>query len=264
MDHYDFPRSYITFGIDLDKKKPVTLSQKSPTKVNNARVVVECVCTITNQKEGASRRYVLDASCKTELVGVSANIWTEPNADMCLVGSSDEFMIVKSWAKKDMGVMLEPATLGPQPERHASSVEEVFTRYEIALCRCDAEVLDSPEAIVEATLSNRPLTARIEYEEGDYHVCIDHPVKTMNASPVDTIFQTDTGPVLLPDLSDSRVKNSERFIEVLDLAYAACNCFDWVEFIVNVPTPLTDEISVNHYSRSRRIVNTKNTIYELL
>lgn len=264
MDHYDFSRSFVTFGIDLDKKKPVTLSQKSPTKVNNARVVIECVCTITNNKDGTSKMYVLDASCKTELVGVSVDIWTEPNADMCLIGSSDEFMIVKSWAKKDMGVMLEPATLGLQPERHASSVEEVFTRYEIALCRCNAKALNSAEAIVEATLNNRPLIARIEYEESDYHVCIDHPVKTINANPVDNIFQTDTGPVLLPDLSTPRIEKSERFIEVLDLAYSAINCFDWAEFIVNVPTPLTDEISVNHYSQSRRIENTKNAIYELL
>ena len=39
----------------------------------------------------------------------------------------------------------------------------------------------------------------------------------------------------------------------MELAFVAFNTSSWVEFIVRVPTPLTDEISVHHYSESVRL-----------
>ena len=75
------------------------------------------------------------------------------------------------------------------------------------------------------------------------------------------VFQTDTGPILLPDFSTDR--EIERFIERFDLAYSAFNNPDWAEFIVNVPTQLYEEISVNHYSQPRRAENTRNSVIAL-
>ena len=107
---------------------------------------------------------------------------------------------------------------------------------------------------------NRPLAARTEFgEEEGYRVVLDYPVKTMNANERDWVYQTDTGPVILPDLS----RPYDNFIERFRMAFAAFNAPDWAEFIVQVPTPIAEGISVNHYSQTRRL-KTKNTMIEVL
>ena len=263
MDTYDFSSSYITFRIDLREKAGRTLSHQPPSPVNNARLQVDCVCTITDGRDNRRRVYALTASCKSEVVGAERGLWTMPNADMCMVACDEEFMIVKNWARRDMGVMLVPESLGPQPERHSDLVEDVFTRFAIGLCPAEGRVLRDIDDIVDTTLANRRINGRIKYRDGDYGVCIDHPVKTINVNEVDKSYQTDTGPVLLPDLSEERRSSSERFVEVLDHAFSAFNCADWAEFIINVPTPVSDGVSVNHYSRGRRIEETDNTLMEV-
>jgi len=263
MKIYDFGRSTLTFRIDTTIRPPITVSHKPPFTLNNARIVIECCCEITNRKTGSTTMYVLGADCKTERVGVSADIWTQPNANFCLIASEDELLVIKSWAHKGIKVMRYPESLGPQPERQLQTIKETFTGFRIDLCHVAGRALKTPQAIIQATLENRSLLAQTEYDNGDYRVCIQHPVKTINANERDNIYQIDTGPIVVPDLSPERLAKTQRFIEVFDLAYSAFNCPNWVEFIINVPTKASDDISVNHYSKSRRIDNTKNSIIEL-
>ena len=96
-----------------------------------------------------------------------------------------------------------------------------------------------------------------------YEVVIEHPVKTINTSEREGVYQTDTGPVLLPDLRDARIAGEAALVGCLDLAYSAFNARDWAEFIVMAPTPLTSELSVNHYSLPRRIEHVRNTLWML-
>ena len=263
MNTYDFSRSFVNFRVDFKVKPPRTISTPPPFAINNARLMVACVCTISKSNKDWNRTYVLTESCKSEKVGVACDIWTIPNADMCLVAGKDDFMIVKSWAKNNMGVKFIPESLGTQPERQSGDITDVWTRFSIDLCSVKSQYLNNIDDIVNSTLDNRSLTARIEYEQGEYHICIDHPVKIMNVNEVDRIFQTDTGPVLLPDLSKERIAHSKKFIEILDQAYAAFNCPEWAEFVINVPTALSQDISVNHYSTPIRIENTRNCIFAL-
>jgi hypothetical protein len=263
MKWIDFSRSFLTFRIDLDRQPPVTLSKPSPYRVNNARVMLECSCELTDRRAGSTTRYVLGASCKTELVGVERDVWTQPNADMCVVASSEEFMILKSWQRNDMGVMRHPPTLGPQPERQVGAVSEAWVRFAIDVGFAEGRVLETPEQIIEATFANRPLLARIEYDQGDYHICIDHPIKTINVNERDGIYQTDTGPILLPDLRTERMRSGARLVSAFDMAYAAFNGAGWAEFIINARTPLESGASVNHYSQARRIDGTRNQIIQI-
>jgi hypothetical protein len=107
------------------------------------------------------------------------------------------------------------------------------------------------------------LVARTQYNDVDWEVTIDHPAKTLNYSEVDGVYQTDTGPILLPDLSDKRLSGGRRLVECFDLAYAAFNAVGWAEFIVNVPTPVGNGINVNHYSKTRRIEPVTNSLVEV-
>ena len=100
--------------------------------------------------------------------------------------------------------MLEPPTLGRQPERQVGLTADLFADIDIRVVEADGEVLDSTERIIEATYAQRPLVARLQYEDAGYRVCIDHPVKTMNVNPRDGVFQTDTGPSSRPTGGRSR------------------------------------------------------------
>ena len=62
-------------------------------------------------------------------------------------------------------------------------------------------MLQSSHDIIAAVLSHAQLTAQTQFETDQYIAILEYPVKTINASERDNVYQTDTGPVLFPDLS---------------------------------------------------------------
>ena len=120
------------------------------------------------------------------------------------------------------------------------------------LCRitqCSGTELTSAADIVQATLNNMVLNARTTIETDRYSAVMEYPVKTMNANERDNIYQTDTGPVLYPDLT----AEPDTMLQQLQFAYTAVNGPDWVELVVRTPTAVIDEIDVYHYSMSVRL-----------
>ncbi|MSS72104.1 MAG: hypothetical protein EXS64_11515 [Candidatus Latescibacteria bacterium] len=256
----DFSRSFVTFRRDWAARPGITQSQPSPYDLNSARIQLECRCEVTDLRGGSPVEYVLGASCKSERVGVPEGIWMDPNADFAPVFSREDFLLMKSWDRNDKGVMLYPPSLGVQPERHVGRVADAYEGLRIDVRLVEGRALETAEEIVRATPENRPLVARTEFgEEAGYRVVLEYPVKTMNGNERDWIYQTDTGPVILPDLS----RPYDTFIERFRMAFAAFNAPDWAEFIVQVPTLLAEGISVNHYSETRRL-KTKNTLIEIV
>ena len=249
MGTIDFARSYFTFRVDSEKKPPKTVTQKVPYSLNNARIPIEAALTVTAKDGGYREEFVLGVSCKTEQVGVEQGIWHIPNADFKPIFSSDTFMAIKTYEVADRGATLYPPTLGEQPERQIISIEETFDDVRIDLSRVDGNALASPRAIVEAVLGNVPLNARTTIENERYTAALEYPVKTINANERDWIYQPDTGPVLLPDLA----RDPEDMMEGIELAFAAFNTPDWVEFIVRVPTPVAEGVNVYHYAEPVRM-----------
>jgi hypothetical protein len=170
---------------------------------------------------------------------------------------------MKSWITNQTEVMLEPPTLGPQLERQTGLTSDLFSDFEIRMAEADGEVLDSTERIIEATVAQRPLVARLKYEDAGYRVCIDHPVKTINVNPRDGVFQTDTGPILLPDFT--RMRDQGLLVSVFELAFAAFNRPEFAEMVIRRPTVLTEEDSLtsNHYEETRRIDAMENQVLAL-
>lgn len=255
----DFPRSFLTITLDVTITKPKTISQPPPFTLNNARFPLECRCRIAKAGSASvSIDYVLSAACKTEQVNVQENVWHDPNADMCLAASTDEFLILKSWERNNRGVMLNPPSLGQQPERHAGKVTDAFTKLRIDFVTCPARLLQSTEEIVDAVLQNKPIVSQTEYTlpNGD-RVWLEYPVKVVNASEREIFYQVDTGPVLVPDLS---AFDGQHQISVLRQAYMAHNSLNCTELLINVPTPIGSDLSVNHYSRVEKL-SAKNRMY---
>ena len=258
----DFQRSFLTFTSDDDRKQSRTRSHAAPYRFNAARIQLESVCTLTGAG-GATQRYVLGASCKSEVVGRDRDLWLHPNADFCPVASDSEILIMKSWITNQTEVMLEPPTLGRQPERQVGLTADLFADFEVRVTEAEGEVLDSTERIIEATCAQRPLVARLQYDDAGYRVCIDHPVKTMNVNPRDGVFQTDTGPLLLPDFA--RERDRGLLVSAFELAFAAFNRPSFAELVIRRPTPVTADgtVTANYYEATRRIDAMDNRVLAL-
>src|SRR5260221_14109502 len=70
----DYARSSLMFRIDTEIKPPITASHKPPFPLNNARILLESSCWITDERDGRTRRFVHGASCKRERVGGERDI----------------------------------------------------------------------------------------------------------------------------------------------------------------------------------------------
>jgi hypothetical protein len=254
----DFSRSFYVWEVDAASKPSPTVSHKPPFTVNRVRVPLECLCTIA-ESDGTLQEYVLGAACKSERVNVPRDMWTEPNADFHPVASATRYLRIKSWDRCGKGVLRFPPSLGTQPERQTGPASEAFTVHRIEIRRRPARALRTTKEIIAAVNDGRPLVAQSEYDlEDGRRVTLEYPIKTINVSERDGYYQVDTGPVLVPT-ANGRVDDP---IETLRLAYVAHNAPDWCEFIVNVPTPLTPGIAVNHYSRPLGVA-ASNTLLEL-
>lgn len=249
----DFARSFVRFRIDLNITKPRTVSQPPPFTLNNARFPVECRCQITRSDGHGTKSvdYFLGSSCKAEQVHVRENVWHDPAADMCLVASTSEFLVIKSWDRNNRGVMLSPPTLGPQPERQAGLCSDAFTSLRFDIRESPGQLLATTDRIINAVLENRLLVSQTEFTTPEgAHVLLEYPVKVINVSERERFYQVDTGPVLVPDAT---AFDGTHNISVLRLAFIAHNTLGCTELLLNVPTPVGHGMSVNHYSRVLKV-----------
>lgn len=245
----DFTRSYVRWGIDLQRLQPVTVSHKPPFTLNHVRVEAECLVEVTRRDNGIMATYLLGASCKTEQVNVEAEIWTDPNADFCMVATTDRFLALKRWDRCDKGVMRYPASLGPQPERQLGNPKEAFTHYSIDVRKTAARIIADVDELAAIFATDRPIVSRTRIETPHYTLSLEYPVKTGNYSTRERYYQVDTGPVLFPDLAVT----ADQVLESFNLAYIAHIRPGWAEFLVSAPTPLAPGIAVHHFSRSVRV-----------
>jgi len=233
----EFSRSFVTFV--------------TPGRGNNARIQVECTCRLSDPG-GATTRFILVASCKSENTYAPDDLFMQPNYDFCCIFSDRDYQIIRTFPIAGLG----GKETGVSAER--------FDEIRIHLVAVEREACADNAAIVAATLANRPLVGRTELsdEHTGRRAVLEYPIKTMNVNDLQAIFQVDTGPVLYPDLNVT----AQPAINCLDLAYIACNRFDRAEFILQVPTPVPEggppALVVPHYSAVRK-QPARNTIWAL-
>ena len=90
-----------------------------------------------------------------------------------------------------------------------------------------------------------------------YEVEIEYPVKVANGNEREVVFQTDTGPILFPDLD----AEPEDLLARVELAFTAANAPDWAEFIVRVRTAVAEDVEVYHYAKAVRLDGIVNEFY---
>lgn len=260
MSTIDFSRSFLTFRIDTLKKPPQTVSHQPPYSLNNARIQLDCVCDITEIATKQMQRFVLGVSCKTERVGVKSDIWLVPNADFVPIVSQDRFLNIKTyaWIGQEAGVTLYGHNK-PQPDRQTGSTHEAYDSLKIHVSEVPGELLANPPAIIAATYAHQMLSAVTEFATDRYRVALHYPIKTFNVNERDNVYQTDTGPVLWPDLK----REPADLIAGFNLAFTAFNCPEWIEAVVRVPTDGPHGVKVYHYTQSVRQDGVQNRIYRV-
>ena len=102
--------------------------------------------------------------------------------------------------------------------------------------------LTSVDEIIAGIRSDRPMVSRTEFDQGEYQVCIEHPVKTINYSEEQRVpdrYRSGAPPGSLPrTAAEGRPPDRNAGPGVFRF-----QCPDWAEFIVNVPTPLGSGLS---------------------
>lgn len=258
MKVLDFSRSFTVFEIDFEKRPPRTVSDRRQNTHNRSRIRIDCRCSIT-PPDGVRQDFYLGESNKSERVGAPRDlgIFTQPNADYRPIHSSQYSLILKSWDRNNKGVMLDPPSLGPQPERNMVRTSEAYLTHRFQLAHVEGTELTDAARIIASADAGDAMVAICQYEENGHRVELEYPVGTINVSEKHQSYQTDTGPVIVPDLSQPY----RNLAEVLWLAFSSFNSPDWIEFILRKPTPLADDISVNHYSECRWVDGCRNILY---
>ena len=257
----EFARSTILFRIDLDVLPPRTLSHKPPFAMNNARIQIDSVCRITERDSGRRHTFVLGGDCKTERVGADADLFLDPNADFIPIFSDDAFMHIKTFARAGTQAQAVPAGLG-RTERPAHARRSPT--------RSSTPTSTSSSARASGWRTARPSSRRSwpttvivgihRLSTDRYDVEIEYPAKTINANERDIVYQTDTGPILWPDLERDPARPADRSRARLHgrqrarLGRRSSSARR---------TPIADGVEVYHYADSIRVEGIANEFYRL-
>ncbi len=255
----EYARSTLTFRIDLDEMPPKTLSHQPPYPMNNARIPIDCRCRVTERSSGRVRTYILGANCKTERVAAASDLWLQPNADFVPIFSDDGFLNLKTFARAGTEMELYPPGSGTQSDRQHGRIAGTFDRVHLDLVEREADHLETPTQIVHAVLANEPLVAVQRIQSDRYVAEIEYPVRTVNGNERDWVYQTDTGPILFPNLQ----VGTAQLLTSMELAFSAFNAPDWGEFLVRVRTPIAEGVEVYHYSKAIRLDGIENALYRV-
>lgn len=211
----------------------------NPAAFNAVRFWIESRTTVFDDQSGDATPFYQCASCKSEHTFAEKSLFHKDNYDFLPIFGGGDWLIFR-----------RPARLSDR-YREVRKAEQIWGTPILKL-RPGRHVteLHSWESIRDTTAAAIPIVGQTEIGNSDtgLRAIIECPVKTMNVSLENQLYQVDTGPVALPDLS----KRYEKPIESLSLAFLAFNTPGFADFVLEQPTPVMDgdrELAkVYHYS----------------
>ncbi len=205
---------------------------------NSPRFWVESRLLISDPASGKTVEYLQAGSCKSERTFSGRDLFLEDNYDFLPVFSASECIIFRRHSRVTPGY------------REIKPIEKAWDGAAPQLRKFQGRVLNGPREVFEAMETGKTIVGQTEIRDAKSGrtAVIEYPVKTINWERDKIIWQVDTGPVLLPDLSVP----AEEWSKTIRLAYIAFNAPDWVDFVVEEPTPLDPEVKsgqkIMHYS----------------
>jgi len=206
---------------------------------NAVRFWVESRTRIVDANAGTCTDYYQCASCKSEHTFAEKDLFQEDNYDFLPIFGAGNVLIFR-----------RPVRLSDR-YRQVSKCEEVWGAPILRLREASAATeLNTWEEIRDATAAALPIVTQTEIQNADtgLRAIIECPTKTMNVSLEKQMYQVDTGPIALPDLT----KQHDPQIDCLSLAFIVFNAPDFADFVVEQPTPVMEDEAekcrVYHYS----------------
>lgn len=194
-------------------------------EVNRVRFWVESRVRIIDAERGTVEDYYQVGSCKGEDTFAKDNLFRPDNFDFLPVfGPEYGIIFVRRVHLHDRYKEVRKAAEMWQGQRY--SIREHGT----------VRLLETNEQIRAATHDLVLLVGQTELSspDGGLRAIIEFPVKTMNIDDPRDLYQVDTGPVMLPDLS----RRYERAVDAMRPAYLAFNVPHFTDFVVETVTPI--------------------------
>ncbi len=229
---------------------------------NAPRFWVESRCRITDGAGRHSVEYYQCGSCKSEHTFAPRDLFMDPNYDFLPIFSEDTLIVFRRHAWCGEGYRHHALSVGRWDD--SGETDPRFQYREVremkghpvwgGMVPCLREATVRPLAnaadIDEAHRAGLPVLAQTLIRDAatGHEAVLEYPVKTMNLRAAEGLWQVDTGPLMLPDLSQP----PERWAQTCRLAFIAFNTWDWADCVIEQPTPILrdgEEIAwVYHYS----------------
>lgn len=224
----------------LDYSRSFVCNSGQSNASNEVRMWIESRTIVRNHNTETEAIYYQGASCKSEDTFAEKNLFYKDNYDFLPVFGQDKVLIFRrhfderpSYRK----VQLMSETWGADPIIRIPQPKSI-------------KELDTFEKIREATLEGIPIVTQTEIrnQQTGLSAMIECPCKTMNINPSTKMYQVDTGPVVLPDLS----QHYDEPMDALNLAFIAFNAPHFADFVIEAPVPIVENgqtvRTVLHYS----------------
>lgn len=238
METTDFNNSYMTWSSNhdfTDTRKP----GHTPWS-NAARIMIDASCTISDSSGAIVDELYLIAPCRTEWMYRETELLQNPNGEYRRIFSKTHAL------QRIVGKSIDES--GPIQHEPAMSTD-AYNWINFSIVPKSATVLDTDQAVIDATKRNVPINARTTYTANGLTATMEYPIRTMNYQEERVRFQVDTGPLVFPDLA----ADAERLIDRCYLAHTVYNTFTYAEFVGKQATPLIIAgqvaTSIYHYSR---------------
>lgn len=208
--------------------------------MNSVRMWIESRTVITDTKTGKTIEYFQGGACKSEDTFATKNLFYKDNYDFTPIFGDGKVLVFRRHVNERKGyrsIKTMGNMWGSDPIIRLPAAP-VITE------------LDTWEKISKATESGVPIVTQtvITNEQTGMSAMIECPCKTININRSKKLYQTDTGPVVLPDLT----QKYDELMDSLRLAYIAFNAPDFADFVVEVATPVMEGgkqvASVYHFS----------------
>ena len=200
----------------------------NPSPANSVRFWIESRTRVIDPARGTTTDFYQCGSCKSEHTFAEQNLLIEDNYDFLPIFGGEDLLIFRRHARITPGY------------RTLNKAVDVWGQPQIKAREAQTAVeLDTWEKIRDATAAGVPIVTQTEIaeEKTGLRAIIECPTKTMNVSLEKRMYQVDTGPIALPDLS----KRYEPEIDCLRLAFVVFNAPQFADFVVEQPTPVVDE-----------------------
>ena len=207
--------------------------------LNEVRFWVESRTRIIDEKTGKFEDYIQTGACKSEHTFAEKNLLVEDNYDFLPIFGPEFGVVFRRKANFDPGY------------KSIVPTEEMWEGQDYYLVEGrEVEELATNEEVRQATYDFAPIVSQTEIWNGEIglRAIIECPVKTMNTHREKDLYQVDTGPVALPDLSERH----ERQVDGIRLAFLVFNAPDFADFVIEAPTMVGTEgegCQIHHYSQ---------------